>query len=115
MVEIVVKKGKERIDMKRTPVYEKARRIAEERYAKMTDAEKKEAHANMAVNDMNLPGMPAFYPPQNLYSHGIGDGEHTEFLECGHRWRTQKIDTKGNRTYRCKHGHEFNRTINEVF
>lgn len=110
---VIVKKGRERIDYKRTDAYKKARKLAEAKYTTMTDDEKKEAHRNIGVNDMNLPGLPAFFPPPLLFSHGIGNGESTEVLECGHRWKSQSVNPKGERTYKCKYGHEFHRISEE--
>jgi hypothetical protein len=112
---IIIKKGRERFDPKRTPTYRKARAIAEQKYAAMTDTEKKESHRNMNMSDMNLPGLPAFYPPEILYATGIGDGEQTEMLECGHKWVSIKVTPEGERTYRCKYGHEYNQLPAELF
>lgn len=60
-MEIVVKHNP-KIDWKKTAAYRKARRLAEQKYPLLSDKEKAEAHRNMAINDLNLPGLPAFFP-----------------------------------------------------
>ena len=71
----------ERFDPKRTPVYKKAVAIAKEKYDGMSDVEKRQAHQAMALNDMNLPGMPTFYG--KLPSRAMGPVREARACSCG--------------------------------
>lgn len=113
-MEFMFKPFRERYNIKKSPEYKRALRRAKKKFAQMNEDEKKQALAQYKANDMNLPGMPAFYPEDRIYSSGIGDGEPTEMLACGHRWVRLSISPKNERTYWCRYGHSQTKLDEEV-
>lgn len=84
MPNIIVRKGREHFDIRKTPTWDKALAISRERQKTMTDAELKDARHNYNVNERNLPGLPPFFPREvspALTSIGLDSN-----CSLGHRW-----------------------------
>lgn len=82
--------------------------------AGMTPGQESDYLRAVASNPNNVLGLPCTFPPLHKQAGvagfrfaGLGDGQDTETLSCGHRWTIKGYSHDGVGYYRCSHGHEF--------